>query len=204
VTSPGTLRYQAFWAATIIISIVIAVSLTVFSLSRGIYEVFPFLYFLPIILFINFYPRRGVIFSLGISTVFLILVYIFSNFNTGLIAVSTAWFVIFVTIGFVMSSFAEGFKAEERKFHEIFENSQAGIFTFALETQYIQEMNGKFAQMLGYDRFELIDKELSRILIGSVEKDTFLIQIQKNAGITDIELLLKTKEGTVRDRKSVV
>jgi PAS domain S-box-containing protein len=198
VTSPVTLRYQIFWAATIIISILIAVSLTLFSLSRGIYEVFPFLYFLPIILFINFYPRRGVIFSLAISTVFLILVYIFSNYNTDLIAVSTAWFVIFVTIGFVMSSFAEGFKTEERKFREIFENSQAGIFTFAPETQYIQEMNGKFAQMLGYDRFELIGKELSRILIGSVEKDTFLTQIQKNAGITDIELLLRTKEGTVR------
>ncbi|MDD1701152.1 MAG: histidine kinase, partial [Methanoregula sp.] len=117
----GALRYRIFWMTTIVLSIIIAIASTIYSLTHGIYEVFPFLYFLPIILFINFYPNRGVIFSLIISTVFLLLVYFFSSFNPDVIAVSTAWYVIFVTIGFVMSSFAEGFKAEERKYREIFE-----------------------------------------------------------------------------------
>jgi len=194
----GALRYRIFWMTTIVLSIIIAIASTIYSLTHGIYEVFPFLYFLPIILFINFYPNRGVIFSLIISTVFLLLVYFFSSFNPDVIAVSTAWYVIFVTIGFVMSSFAEGFKAEERKYREIFENSQAGIFTFDIVTQRIQEMNGKCAQMLGYERHELINKELSHILLQSVEKDIFLSRIQKNSGVGDIELLLQTREGTVR------
>ena len=139
------------------------------------------------------------IFSLAISAVFLLLVYYFSNFDPALTAVSTAWFVIFVTIGFVTSSFAEGSKAEERKYREIFENSQAGIFTFSLLTDLrIQEMNGKCAHMLGYDRQDLIDKDLSRILLDSAERDSFISQIQKNADISDIELLLHTREGQVR------
>ena len=162
----------------IVVSVIIAIYGSVFSLSHGIYEVFPFLYFLPIILFVNFYPNRGVIFSLSLSAVFLLLVYFFSNFDPALTAVSTAWFVIFVTIGFVTSSFAEGSRAEERKYHEIFENSQAGIFTFALTTLRIQEMNGKCAHMLGYDRQDLIDKDLSRILLDSAERDSFISQIQ--------------------------
>jgi PAS domain S-box-containing protein len=196
--APGAFRYHIFWMITIVLSIIIAIASTIFSLTHGIYEVFPFLYFLPIILFINFYPNRGVIFSLAISTVFLLLVYFFSSFNPDLVAVSTAWYVIFVTIGFVMSSFAEGFKAEERKYREIFENSQAGIFTFDVVTQRIQEMNGKCAQMLGYERHELINKELSHILLESVEKDPFLTRIQKNSEVGDIELLLRTREGSVR------
>jgi PAS domain S-box-containing protein len=196
--TPDSLRHQIFWNATIVVSIIIAIYSTVFCLTRGIYEVFPFLYFLPIILFVNFYPKRGVVFSLAISTIFLLLVYYFSNFNPALIAVSTAWFVIFVTIGFVTSSFAEGFKAEERKYQEIFENSQAGIFTFSLPTLRILEMNGKCAQMLGYNRFDLIDKELGRIFQDPGERDAFLIQIQKNAEIGDTELLLHTREGPVR------
>ena len=196
--APVSLRHQIFWNATITVSIIIAIYSTFFCLTRGIYEVFPFLYFLPIILFVNFYPNRGVVFSLAISTIFLLLVYYFSNFNPALIAVSTAWFVIFVTIGFVTSSFAEGFKAEERKYREIFENSQAGIFTFSLPTLRIQEMNGKCAQMLGYDRYDLIDKELDRIFRDPVEKNAFLTQLQKNAEIGDIELLLHTREGLVR------
>jgi PAS domain S-box-containing protein len=196
--APVSLRHRIFWNATIVLSIIITIYLTFFCLTRGIYEVFPFLYFLPIILFVNFYPNRGVIFSLAISTIFLLLVYFFSNFNPDLIAVSTAWFVIFVTIGFVTSSFAEGFKAEERKYREIFENSQAGIFTFSLPTLRIQEMNGKCAQMLGYTRYDLIDKELGRIFRDPVERDAFLSQLQKNAEIGDIELLLHTREGLVR------
>ena len=66
-----------------------------------------------------------------------------------MIAVSTGWFVIFVIIGFVTSSFAKGLREEERKYREIFEHSQAGIFTFDFETQRIQEINVRSAQMLG-------------------------------------------------------
>jgi len=195
---PVSLRHQIFWNATIVISLIIAIYSTFFCLTRGIYDVFPFLYFLPIILFVNFYPNRGVAFSLAISTIFLLLVYFFSDFNPALIAVSTAWFVIFVTIGFVTSSFAEGFKAEERKYQEIFENSQAGIFTFSLPTLRILEMNGKCAQMLGYDRNDLVDKELDRIFQVPGERDAFLSQLQKNSEIGDMELLLHTREGMVR------
>jgi PAS domain S-box-containing protein len=196
--TPVSIRHQIFWNTTIVISIIIAIYSTFFCLTRGIYEVFPFLYFLPIILFVNFYPNRGVAFSLTISTIFLLLVYYFSNFNPALIAVSTAWFVIFVTIGFITSSFAEGFKEEERKYREIFENSQAGIFTFSLMTLRILEMNGKCAQMLGYSRNDLIDKELSRVFQDPGERDAFLNQVQKNAEISDSELLLHTREGQVR------
>ena len=196
--APVSNRHRIFWNATIVISIIIAIYATFFCLTRGIYEVFPFLYFLPIILYVNFYPNRGVIFSLAISTVFLLLVYYFSNFNPALIAVSTAWFVIFVTIGFVTSSFAEGFREEERKYREIFENSQAGIFTFSLITLHILEMNGKCAHMLGYNRYDLIDKELGRILRDPVERDAFVVQLRKNTEIADSELLFHTQEGQVR------
>jgi PAS domain S-box-containing protein len=195
---PEVIRPKFFWILMIVLSVIIAIYATVFSLTNGIYEVFPFLYFLPIILFVNFYPNRGVVFSLVISGIFLLLVYFFSNSDPTLIAVSTAWFVIFVTIGFVTSSFAEGSREEERKYREIFENSQAGIFTFALTTLRIQEINGKCARMLGYDRNDLVDKDLSRILPDSVERDAFISQIQKNSDISDAELLLHTRDGLVR------
>jgi PAS domain S-box-containing protein len=196
--APAGLKNHIFWDAAIVVSIIIAIYSTIFSLTHGINEVYPFLYFLPLILFVNFYPNRGVIFSLAISTIFLLLVYFFGNFNPNLVAVSTGWFVIFVTIGFVTSSFADGLRAEERKYREIFENSQAGIFTFNLLTLRIQAINGKCAQMLGYDRQDLIDKELSRIISDSVRRDMFVSQIKKTPEIGDIELLLHTQEGVVR------
>ena len=196
--APAGIRHHIFWDAAIVITTIIAIYSTIFSLTHGIREVYPFLYFLPLILFVNFYPNRGVLFSLAISTIFLVLVYFFGNFNPNLVAVSTGWFVIFVTIGFVTSSFAEGLKSEERKYREIFENSQAGIFTFNLLTLRIQAINGKCAQMLGYERQDLIDQELSCIISDSVGRDMFISQIQKNPEIGDIELVLHTQEGVVR------
>ena len=196
--SPVAIRPRYFWITIIILSVIIAIFATIFSLEHGIYEVFPFLYFLPIILFVNFYPKRGVVFSLVISTIFLLLVYVLTNFDPAIIAVSTAWFVIFVTIGFITSSFAEGFQAEEKKYQEIFENSQTCIFTFGLASRRIQEMNGKCARMLGYDLHDLINKDLNHIILDPAERDSFVARIQKNSGVGDTEILLHTREGLVR------
>lgn len=191
-------KYQISWAVAILATIFLAVYATIYSLTHGIYEVFPFLYFLPIIIFVYQYPSRGVLFSLGLSTVFLSLVYYYGHFNTNLIAVSTAWFVIFVTIGVVTSSFAEGLRAEERKYRGIFENSQAGIFTFDIRSRDIREINGKFARMLNYEREDLLNQNLSRILFDADGKDAFIKTVTRTSQIGDIELFFHTRDNVVR------
>src|SRR5208337_316854 len=152
----------------------------------------------PLILFVYFYPQRGVLFSLFISTIYLLLVYSFSNFDPSLLAVSTAWFVIFITIGVVTSSFAEELRAEEKKYRGIFENSQAGIFTFDLVTLRIGEINAKCARMLKYETDELTGRDISRILPGSAGRDSFIEKIRENMLSGDVELLFQTRDGEVR------
>lgn len=191
---PGSM----FWMVAIAASTILAICSTIFSLTHGIYEVFPFLYFLPIIIFVYFYPERGVIFSLLLSVIYLLLVYIFSSFDPMLVAVSTAWFVIFVTIGVVTSSFAVGLRAEERKYRGIFENSQAGIFTFDLATQNIGELNGKCARMLRYDRQDLNGRNLPAILPDPAEREAFIQEIRTHPQTGDIELHFITRDGIVR------
>lgn len=191
-------RHQISWAVAILATVALAVYSTIYSLTHGIYEVFPFLYFLPIIIFVYQYPNRGVIFSLCLSTVFLSLVYYYSNSNTTLIAVSTAWFVIFVTIGVVTSSFAEGLKAEERKYRGIFENSQAGIFTFDLATQEIRETNTKFARMLCCEREDLLHRDLSQILYDADGRAAFLRTLAETSRTGDTELFFHTRDNAVR------
>jgi hypothetical protein len=66
---------RIFWTGMIFLTTFSALYLTVFSLTHGVFDVFPFLYLLPIILFVYFYPHRGVMFSLGLSALYLLLVY---------------------------------------------------------------------------------------------------------------------------------
>ncbi|MDD1685040.1 MAG: hypothetical protein LUQ19_04020, partial [Methanoregula sp.] len=76
-----------------------AILTTVFSLTHNIYDVFPFLYILPIILVVYFYPKRAVLFALCISLMFISLVFLLASSNTNLMVIATAWFAIFITIG---------------------------------------------------------------------------------------------------------
>ncbi|MCK9581315.1 MAG: PAS domain-containing sensor histidine kinase [Methanoregula sp.] len=198
MTGPESFQVRLFWWAAIGASIFVALCSTVFSLTHGIYEVFPFLYFLPILLFVYRDPLRGVVFTLVLSSFYLILVYSITNFSPMLVAVSTAWFVIFITIGMVTSSFAERMRAEERKYRGIFENSQAGIFTFDLTTRKILDLNGKCVHMLKYEPGEIVGRDLERILPPSDERELFLQEIRSNIHTGDHELLLVTSDDSVR------
>ena len=191
-------KQQWYWTITLVFTILITLSSTIYSLSHGIYDGFPFIYFIPIILFVYLYPSRGVFFSLGISTVYILLVYVYSGFYSQAVAVSTAWFVVFVTIGVVTSTFAEGLREEELKYLGIFENSQAGIFTFDLDTQRLAEVNGKCAQMLRYERPELTGADLSRIMTGKESRERFVRQIREHRKTGDLELLFTARDGTTR------
>jgi len=190
-------RQQIYWIVTILVSILITLASTIYSLSNGIYEVFPFIYFLPIILFVYFRPDRGVLFTLGISTVYILLVYLYSRFDPLAVAIATAWFVIFITIGVVTSSFAAGLREEERKYRGIFENSQTGIFTFDKKTQKISEVNAKCTRMLRYDGEDLTGAELSRIIPDTKSRERLVQQTTGDPGAGEIELLFTARDGTI-------
>ena len=49
------------------LSVIAAIAATVFCLINGIPDVYPFLYFLPIILFVYVYPNRGILYTLPLS-----------------------------------------------------------------------------------------------------------------------------------------
>jgi PAS domain S-box-containing protein len=198
MTMERVLSHKMFWNCIIALTVFGAVYSTVFSLTHKIFDVFPFLYFFPIIIFVYFYPKRGVIFSLLLSVVYICLIYYYEFSDPKLMAISVAWFVIFVTIGIVTSSFAVRFKAEECKYQRIFENSQAGIFTFDCRTLLIREINEKCAGMLKYERPSLIGMDLSVILPPSPERDRFLTRLREKSSTGEVELQFQARNGVPR------
>lgn len=175
-----------------------AILSSVFSLSHGIYEVYSFLYILPIILVVAFYPRHGVNFTLCISLVYIGLVYYFGPLNGSLIAISTAWFAIFIAIGVVASSYANRLRDEAIKIRRVVENSQDGIFCFDRRTKRLVEINPMGARMLRYGRDELIGQDITLIWPSEGEIQAVLSCINKDGTSCRQEALLSTKDGTLR------
>jgi PAS domain S-box-containing protein len=175
-----------------------AILASVFSLTHGISEVFSFLYILPIILCVYFFPRRAVLFTLAISLLYIGQVYLFGVANTGLVAVATAWFAIFMTIGVVASSYANRMLDEQIRIKNILENSQDGIISFDRKNGHIIEVNPTCARWLRYDAAELVGSDLSRIWTDPTERDRFLRQVATSGQESgETEGLFRAKDGTV-------
>jgi PAS domain S-box-containing protein len=186
------------WALLIGITSLGTVLVTVYSLSSGIYEVFPYLYLIPIIMVTYAYPQRGVQASLLLGGVYMGLVYFFGIFDVVLLTISTAWFYVFVSVGVVMSSLSEGLMREERRYHGIFDSSQAGIFTVDIPSMKIVEVNKQCAAILGYGSRELIGKHVALIWPDTTQSSRFLSNVDGKYMVVDAEVCLQNKQGNPR------
>jgi PAS domain S-box-containing protein len=149
---------------------------------NGIFSVFPFHYILPIILVVYLYPERGVLFSLGISLMYIGLIYLLGNSDPTQIAIATAWFAIFITIGVVASSYAIRQREERTRVRNILDHSQDGIFCFGLQDQKIRDINPKCAQWLKYHPSDLVGKDISSIWIDTEEQKQFIAVVKQQKG----------------------
>jgi PAS domain S-box-containing protein len=174
-----------------------AVLTTVFSLTHNIFEVFPFLYILPIILVVYFYPKRAVLFSLCIGLMYISLIFLLASSNTNLMVIATAWFAIFMTIGVVASSYANKLLEEKYRIRYIIDNSQDGIFCYDLSSGALIEVNAKFAKQLRFERQELLGSDISRIWTDTAERTRFSQLLKTEKKLIETEILLRARDGTV-------
>jgi PAS domain-containing protein len=192
VENVEVLRLFIVTAATII-----AILTTIFSLLNGIINVFPFHFILPIILVVYFYPERGVLFSLALGLMYIGLIYLLGNSDPTLIAIATAWFAIFITIGVVASSLAIKLRDETTRVRKILDTSQDGIFCFDLKDRRIRDINLKCAQWLNYDREELLGKEISVIWTDKGEQEQFIADVTKDQKHTGQEVYFLGRDNTI-------
>jgi len=86
---------------------------------------------------------------------------------------------------------------QEKKYREIFENSQAGMFTFDRELQKIREINQRSADILGYTLEELKNQLFSSLWFDDAQEAKFTKKIRYEEKIADMEIALRKKDRTV-------
>jgi PAS domain S-box-containing protein len=174
-----------------------AILTSIFSMTHGIFEVFPFLYILPIILCVYFYPDRAVMFSLIISVLYVGIIYVLGFSHPTTIIISTAWFAIFITIGVVASSYANQLIKERVRIRDILDNSQDGIFCFDPRNKKILEINAKCAHWLRYERKDLLGKNIAVIWTDAMEQERFVEDAMKASTNYETEALFRARDGTM-------
>jgi PAS domain S-box-containing protein len=147
-----------FWFVIIFGTTGAALTATLLGLNRGVFSVYPHLYYFPIIIVSYLYPRRGTIFSVLLGGAYLFLTYAFAFMypafvTADVLAAGTVHFYVFVTVGFIASSLSLKLNESEAKFRDITENSPLGIYL--TEKGKFRYVNPRFAEIHGYGPDEL-------------------------------------------------
>jgi PAS domain S-box-containing protein len=187
---------KTLWLAVTAVLTVAIVLVSIFSLKNGYHDIFPYFYILPLLLLAYFFPRYSVYVTILLGWVFLGLVFLYGPADIRLYTSSFAFFYVFVSIGVVVSAFS-GQLVQERRYREIFENSQAGIFAIDLKHRQIREVNTRAAVILGYVREELAARPSSILWPDSDQETLFLQKIRLDRHITDMEIALRKKDQTL-------
>jgi len=140
--SHNFIQENIIWIYLIIATSLVVILTAVFSLSHGINDIFPYFFLVPVLLVAYAFPHRGVLVTITLGWVYIVLVFVFGPFSTRIIAVHTAWFFIFVSLGIVISHYAESSKASktqvEQLKREAFQQIEHNMEQFAILNDQIR------------------------------------------------------------------
>jgi len=182
----------------VVVSTIAAVLITYFSLKAGIYDVFPYLYLLPIVLIAYARPRWSIYGTVLIGWLYLAVVFMIGLPEPRLYAIATVWFYIFVSLGILLSTYSQVYRLEGEKTCAAYYNSQAGAFSFGKDTIQITDTNRKFAELVGYKKEDLLKMSLQDIIPDPELRKNFLRELHDLRRIGNTEVGFLNSDGNVR------
>lgn len=123
---PITRKRQILYDICIIGSIIAAGVITYFSIQKGIYDVFPYFYLIPIVLIAFSRPKLSIYGTVLVGWLYIALVFIIGLPDSQLYTVATVWFYIFVSLGVLISTYSQVYRKEGERGCGAYYNSQAG------------------------------------------------------------------------------
>ncbi|HMK15375.1 MAG TPA: PAS domain-containing protein, partial [Methanomicrobiales archaeon] len=183
----------------ILASTLIPVIISVYCLAHGVFDIFPHLFYIPIILIAYAYPRKGIYGSVIIGGIYLALVYIFAYPDIGALGGATTRFFFFVAIGAVITLLVRRMRDEEEKYHGIFDHAQDGVFLLSPNARKILDANPMAAGLLACGPGELPGRDFSGLWEDPGTMEAFRRRIGETRSIAGLEGRLRCADGKVRD-----
>lgn len=195
---PISREKKFFYDIFIILSVLASIAITYISISRGIYDVFPYFYLIPVVIIAYSRPKISIFVTVFVGWLYIGLVYSMGLPDTGIFARATVWFFIFVSIGVLISTYSREYRKEGERSCGSFFNSQAGAFSYDRDNLKILDPNQKFSQFLGYPCDMLLSKKLPELITDTTEREMFLSKVRDKLRVGDIEVKFSCADGNKR------
>ncbi|MDN7024730.1 PAS domain S-box protein [Methanoculleus sp. FWC-SCC1] len=186
------------WLIAVLVLSVVTLLITAYSLWHQITGIFPHLFYIPILLAIYRHPQRGFVLAVVLASLYAMMVYFFTYPDMLAITEGTIRFIVMVGISGIIAYLVGRLRDQEKKYHSIFGNSQAGIFLVDLRSLQITEVNRRCAEMLGYMSDELTGTAIKSVWRKNDELKQFLYLLEKENTIDNYEGTFTTRDGSMR------
>jgi len=185
------------WFFIIVNTTILAILVNVFSLSVGMTEVTPGLFFIPVVITAYWYPNKGMLFAFLVTGIYLLMIYVLMGGSAPDLVTGLFKAIIMVGVAAVVSSLALNLQKSEAKYRGIFNNSEAGTGLIDANNLSIIEVNGRFASILGYSVQEIHDVTFSQFWVDASERDMFFTRV-KSEGVENFETRFIAKTAEIR------
>jgi PAS domain S-box-containing protein len=177
-----------------------AFGLILLGLLRDVLIITPLLFYIPIIVAAYWYPRKAVLIAVIIGAANILVVYLYSYPSTINLTYTTATasFYVLIAAVLIISSLTQNLKAQEARYHGVFNYSDIGIFLAEPKNGdlIITEVNRKGLSILGFDSDTITGSPLSRVMPETLSRSLAMDQIRKDRGMLITESIFTRKDGT--------
>jgi PAS domain S-box-containing protein len=185
--------FVGLWLFIVFITTVLALLINILSLNYGSNNVAPFLLFIPIVIAAYWYPKRGPVFAVILSLMYMGIVYYFTKGAMGEMIASFIKCIVLIGVSGVVSSLAIHMRKNEVKYRGIFNQSEAGIGLVNSSDLSIIEVNTRFAEMLGFTTEELTKISFADLWLDPTTKETFFSQLNLLKNVENFETQFKSQ-----------
>ena len=183
----------------ILASTIIPVVISVYCLSRGIFDIFPHLFYIPIILIAYSYPRKGIFGSVILGSIYLALVYIFAYPSIDALGGATTRFFFLVALGVIITLLVRRMRDEEEKYHGIFDHAQDGVFLLSPDSRTILDANPRASKLLSCASGQLPGRDFPALWQDPGTMDAFRKRIGESQSVSGLEARVSCTDGRVKD-----
>ena len=195
---PISPKKQLFYDICIVVSLIATAGITYISLKSGIFDVFPYIYLIPVVLIAFSHPKLSVYATVLVGWLYLGLVFFIGLPDTRQYTLATIWFYVFVSLGVLISIYSQVYLKEGQRSTGAYDNSQAGVFCFDKVSLKLKDANQKFSYFIRYGQAELLKTALPEIIPDKAELESILASINDQRRIGDIEVRFRTWDGSTR------
>ena len=188
---------------------VIAVAINYYGLVEGISIVIPHIFYIPIILASYFYPRRGVLFAIGIAIVYTGMVALTDPAQMVIIESALARGALFILVGAVVAYLTAAIQRErqeaekkEERFRRLASNVPDIIFRVSASDRKFQYLNREISEISGYSREEFSSASwyIDQVVLPEYREQvsSYFERLAQGEALEGLEFKISTKDGATR------